>query len=73
MDCLNWRNKNEKSIFRNTRSGYQGFVGGEMIIEWYSKDRCCWLKGKVTEEEFESIKKFHSVRIIGMDLLEVQK
>ena len=25
-----------------------------MIIEWYSKDRCCWLKGKVTEEEFES-------------------
>ena len=44
-----------------------------MIIEWYSKDRCCCLKGKVTEEEFESIKKFHSVRIIEMDLLEVQK
>ena len=44
-----------------------------MIIEWYSKDRGCWLKSKVTEEEFESIKKFHSVRIIGMDLLEVQK
>ena len=44
-----------------------------MIIEWYSKDMCCWLKDKVTEEEFESIKKFHSVRIIEMDLLEVQK
>lgn len=44
-----------------------------MIIEWYSKDRGSWIKGKVTEEEFESIKKFHSVRIIEMDLLENKK
>ena len=44
-----------------------------MIIEWYSRDRGCWLKGKVTEEEFKSIKKFHSVRIIEMDLLEEHK
>lgn len=44
-----------------------------MIIEWYSKDRGCWIKCKVTEEEFKLIKKFHSVRIIEMDLLEDNK
>lgn len=60
-------------VRKHSRSGIKFFVGGEMIIEWYSKDRGCWLKGKVTEEEFESIKKFHSVRIIEIDLLEDKK